>query len=184
VREALIQLESYKLVTCIRNKGTMVTKLSLTELRHLFALRRVLEGGSIALISGEVEPDIIKKLEVLLEKMTLQKDRVSNMRYNRLFHQLLCDTAQNPQMSELYANIFVKVERYLMYIYDTIGDFEKDLSAHREMLTLLKSQDYGTLQEKMNQHTLESETNFLEYLKAQGYQEPFDFDSLLPFKKS
>ena len=104
-------------------------------------------------------------------------------RYNRLFHQLICDCSGNPQVSELYESVFVKVERYLMYLYDTIGDLAQDVAEHREMVILLKEGKADILAERLKVHSMQGEEKFLSYLDEKGFSKDFDFDLLLPFKE-
>ncbi|MEG0014147.1 MAG: GntR family transcriptional regulator [Cellulosilyticaceae bacterium] len=183
VREALIQLEAGKLVTCIRNKGALVTTLSLKEMKMIFELRKILEIGSIARIATNEIDAQIDKMKYLINKMENEEDIFSFSRYDRLFHELICDSACNAQLSDTYRNIFVTVERYLMYIYHLVESRKSDIEEHREIVRLLEIGDRESLTDKLTEHIEGIEVRFIAYIEANYTQEPLDWNEFLPFYK-
>lgn len=181
VREALIQLEAAKLITCIRNKGALVTTLSVKEMKMIFELRKILEVGSITLINlSQVEPQI-EKMKYLIRKMESEKDISNFSRYDRLFHELVCDSAKNAQLSDTYKNIFVRVERYLMYIYHLIDGKESDIEEHKEIIRLLEMGDKEALTCKIIGHIDNAEQKFISYLEEKYSLDAVDWNEFLPF---
>lgn len=183
VREALIQLEGRGLVKCIRNKGTMVACLSLKELHELFELRRVLEVGSTHLMKQQVKEEDLYKLKYLLEKMNQSTHPRIYCRYYRLFYQLLCDTANNTELSRMYENLFVRVERYLMYIYHLVPELMNETAYQEKIVSLLEEGHYDALMTYMTIHIERLETCLVTALSAKGLKDGFDWNSLLPFPK-
>lgn len=182
VREALIQLEGKGLVNCIRNKGAIVTHLSLKEMHSLFELRSVLEVGSIYLMKPYIEPDHLNKLKYMIEKMTSNTHITIYCRHYRLFYQLLCDTAQNEELSNMYENLFVRIERYLMYIYHLMPELMNEESHHKQIVTALEQGHKDALIKGITSNIEKLEEAFVEKLKEKQLSEQFDWNSLLPFE--
>ena len=181
VREALIQLEGKGLVNCIRNKGAIVTRLSLKEMHELFELRSVLEVGSIYLIKHQVEIAHLNKLKYILEKMSAPSHPLIYCRHYRLFYQVFCDTARNEELSKMYENLFVRIERYLMYIYHLNPELMNERSHQEKIVKLLESGNKDLLITQMSQHIIELESTFLRALEVRGLSDGLDWNSLLPF---
>ena len=182
VREALIQLEGRGLVKCIRNKSVMVTSLSLKEMHELFELRHVLEVGSTHLMKQQVEEDL-HKLKYLLEKMNQSTHPTSYCRYYRLFYQVLCNTANNTELSKMYEKLFVRVERYLMYIYHLVPEAMNETACQEKIVNLLEKGHYDALITPMKVHIEHLETCLVTALEARNLRDGFDWNSLLPFPK-
>lgn len=182
VREALIQLEGKKLVSCIRNKGTIVTTLSVKEMRELMAVRKILEIGSIMVAPQLQDEEVLEKLRYMIQKMNLTSDLYSFSRYNRLFYELLCDLAINEQMKATYQNIFVRVERYLMYMYHLMPKQMMQTCDHMELLKCLEAGQKEALIDTIVNSIERQENQFLEYLEAHYVLEEVDFNLFLPFQ--
>ncbi|MGL4736634.1 MAG: GntR family transcriptional regulator [Cellulosilyticaceae bacterium] len=181
VREALIQLEGKKLVSCIRNKGTIVSTLSVKEMRELMALRKILEIGSIMVAPELQNEEVLDKMRYMIQKMDLAPDLYSFSRYNRLFYELLCDLAINDQMKATYQNIFVRVERYLMYMYHLMPRQMMHTCDHAEVLECLKAGQKEKVMDTIAKVIENQENQFLAYLENACALEEVNFNLFLPF---
>lgn len=183
VREALIQLEGMHLVKCIRNKGALVTKLSVKEMKQLFELRKVLEVGSVMLIKEKVPSDTLNKMHLIIDKMKHCQDSYHFSRYNKLFYALLCDCGNNKELSDSYEHLFVRVERYLNYVFHYIPDYIKDYAHYEMIVNLLEQGDFTTLQQVLKNRIEEIEEVFVHYLeKKYSKIEDLDWNVLLPLE--
>lgn len=184
VREALIQLEGEKLVTCIRNKGALVTRLSFKEMSQLFELRKILEAGSMGVCQENVSEDCLSKLRFLLIKMEKEEDMFALSRHNRLFHELLCECSANPLLGDVYKNMFVRVERYLMYGYYLVPDRQTQLEEHSEILSLLEKGENEEVAKRLSEHIDKEQEKLVRYLER-GYDlNTLDWNIFLPFKEN
>ncbi|MGL4344399.1 MAG: GntR family transcriptional regulator [Cellulosilyticaceae bacterium] len=181
VREALIQLEGKKLVSCIRNKGTIVRTLSIKEMRELLAVRKILEIGCVMIQPEQISCDVLDKMGYIIQKMDLAPDAFSFSRYNRLFYELFCDLSSNAQIKETYQNIFVRVERYLMYMYHLIPHGVMDTRSHERILELLRKGKKDQLIVLLPEIIETQEVAFLAFLEQQGPLDKLDFNNFLPF---
>ncbi|MHC1750323.1 MAG: GntR family transcriptional regulator [Cellulosilyticaceae bacterium] len=182
VREALIQLEAKGLVKCIRNKGTIVTNLSVEEMQELFEVRKILETGIIKSLPDVLEVEKLDKMKFLLTKMEKENDIFMLERHNRLFHELLCDMANNSQINQIYQNLFVRVERYLMYMYYFTTDKTCGLEDHHMIVELLEKRDSEALLLHSKNHIDVAHQAFLNYLEENYKRRHFDWNDLIPFE--
>lgn len=183
VREALIQLEGKKLVSCIRNKGTIVTTLSVRELKEIFEVRKILEIGCVMMQSDTLDQEILDKMAYIIQKMDLAPDAFSFSRYNRLFYELFCDLSGNTQMKATYQNIFVRVERYLMYMYHLIPKESMHTYEHEALLELLCNRKKDKMIDLIAEGIEKQEYHFIDYLERKHKLESVDFNQFLPFEK-
>lgn len=182
VREALIQLEGMQLVKCIRNKGALVTELSLQEMKALFEVRKVMEVGSVMLIYRPPQ-EKLEKMELLVHKMEQTEDFFIFSRYNRLFYLLLCEMAGNVELNAIYEKMFVRVERYLNYIFYTIPELRNDKSHYKHILELLKQGKKTELSQLIQERSEIIQQVFSDYLETHyGNIEKLDWNKILPFE--
>lgn len=183
VREALIQLEGMHLVKCIRNKGALVTTLSFEEMKQLFELRKVLETGSLLLMKGPISEAYLDKMEMLVKKIEDTEDLFTFSKYNRLFYLLLCDGIGNLELTRMYEKLFVRVERYLNYIFYMVPTLREDKTHYRYVLHLLREDEKDTLQEVLQAHIEMSHQAFIHTIeRVYKDTEHFDWNTLLPFE--
>lgn len=181
VREALIQLEGKGLVKCIRNKGTVVTHLSVAEMKELFEVRKILEAGIIQSLPDTIDAEKLEKMKFLLCKMENEENIFKLARHNRLFHELLCDAANNKQINSIYQNLFVRVERYLMYLYYFMPERTYGFDEHKIMVKLLEEKDVEALLVYSKSHIERTQNEFLEYLSLSYNIDTLDWNSFIPF---
>lgn len=184
VREALIQLESKGLVKCIRNKGALVTQLSEEEMQKLFELKSVLEVGSIMLMKEKASKEHLEKMAYVLEKLKNTSDSFDFGRYDRLFYQLLCECGGNSELTHTYDNLFIRIERYLIYMYHLIPDRACRYERRLEILNLLESDNREALIHIITDDSKVLARGLIEFLKAQDSESnKIDWNIYLPFSK-
>lgn len=172
VREALILLESKGLVTCIRNKGAIVKPLSLEEMKMVFELREILERGVAKIIATRTLQTQLEELRQLADQMEAEEDLYTYNTLNTLFHQILCDAAGNIHLSNAYRDLFIRVERYCMYIIKDLPIKGIINAAHREIISCIEKEDAERFMYKLMDHVeykekLFSENNLHRYNHAQ-----------------
>lgn len=179
VREALIQLESKGLVTSVRNKGAIVTPLSLEEMEMIFELRKILEVGAAKIINDRIQPQKIDELKQLATKMEQEKDIYAFNQLNTVFHQILLDSTCNVHLSETYRTLFVRIERYCTYLLSEDSIVKKVKEDHREIISCIEQKDYKRFSDKLVDHIEESRTLFTAYIVQMGNVKDLDWNSLL-----
>ncbi|MEG1148782.1 MAG: GntR family transcriptional regulator [Niameybacter sp.] len=181
VREALIQVEAKGLVKCIRNKGALVTNMSFKEMEELFEVRKVFEVGCIDLMEDTMDKEALHKLKFIIEKMKTPESSDVYCRHYRLFYQVFCDFAQNKELSKMYEEYFVRIERYLVYIYHLIPELMNELSHQKEMVQALEAEDKQNLVHLVTYHIHNIQETFIDWLEQEGLGKDFDWNRFLPF---
>lgn len=173
VREAIIQLEAQGLVECIRNKGAVVTCLSLEEMNDAFKLRGILETGAIKQAIPNMTSDDIKKLESLASKMEEETDPAKWSRLNWLFHEKLYMSAGNAMLMGVIEKLFVTIQRYSMLELILTGTAKKGNADHRDILAACKNKDLNRAAKLVEKH-IESERKELTIHLAKEAEENLD----------
>lgn len=161
VREALIQLETQGLVKSIRNKGVIVTPLSLDEMTMVFEARSVLETGAAELIIHRAEKDKLHQMRNLLGQMEEQTDAYRFNSLNTLFHQILIDSTYNNHLSETYHHLFIRAERYCMHLLYHAAIMKKIKEDHRKIILCIEEKDSRQLAGRLKEHVEESQKLFI-----------------------
>ncbi len=161
VREAIIQLEAQGLVKCVRNKGAVVTNLSLEAMNDAFKLRVILETGAIKQSIPNMKDDHITKLEILCKKMESENDPVKWSRLNWLFHESLYMSAANKRLMNVIEDLFVTIQRYTMLQLTLTHGTQRADDDHRRLLEACKNKDITKAMGLVEKH-IESERKELD----------------------
>ncbi|MEM7358500.1 MAG: GntR family transcriptional regulator [Pseudomonadota bacterium] len=94
VRECIRHLESERLVTIIPNSGPVVTELSETEIREIYALRALLESNGVARCAEQISQKESVQLLVLMNQI---EDKLSQKKVIKALE----------LTTQLYRNIFL-----------------------------------------------------------------------------
>ena len=98
VREALRRLESERLVELLPNRGAIVSRVSKSFLRQLFAVKAILESGAVRLAADAVTPAHLERLRGLAADMVTAFEQ-GNLKQcsalNHKFHLTLYRTTGN-----------------------------------------------------------------------------------------
>lgn len=139
IREAIIQLEAQGLVQCIRNKGAIVTELSITEMEQVFKLRSILESGAIRQAIPNMEDEHFNKAEYLIKQMENEKDPYRWSRLNWLFHEVLYTPTQNDKLMGVIENLFVSIQRYTVLLLTVSDNGQRAYNDHLSIIEACKS---------------------------------------------
>jgi DNA-binding GntR family transcriptional regulator len=99
VREALKQLEVVGLVVSEPNKGARVVELSKDDVKHIFTVRKALEGLAASLAAARIDKQSKKRLQSLVEKIRAaakSKDFIEMFAADKKFHQIIWELSGNP----------------------------------------------------------------------------------------
>ncbi len=168
VREAILSLETMKLVDRRQGDGTYVMASSKEALVHplavsfffakdklidIFYLRRIIEPEIAQLASNNGTPEEIQKLEEILEEQEKEVFAGKNpVGTDSEFHLLLARMARNKILERLllaFYDLLTKTrEKYLQ----TEDRKRKSLSGHRKILRAVKRHDATGARQMMRRH--------------------------------
>lgn len=141
IREAIIQLESQGLVQCIRNKGAIVTELSIKEMEQIFDLRNILEVGAIRQAIPNMKEEHFIKAEYLMGQMECETDPYRWSRLNWLFHEVLYIPTNNNKLIGVIEDLFVSIQRYTVLLFGITQDRRKAHEEHIKIIEACKNKD-------------------------------------------
>lgn len=141
VREAFRTLEGQGLVVFKANKGVFVTNLSADEMKELFEIRMLLEGGAIELAANNLAEIDMGAAEAILDQMDVEADGKRLSLLNWQFHSMLYKASGRKKLVELIAPLHVNVERYMrLYLVDMNYHFTSQ-SEHRAILEACRNRN-------------------------------------------
>lgn len=143
VREAFRQLESQGLVRIYPNRGAVVTKLSLEEMRNIMDTRILLELGAIrkAVASNLMTNDVIESAAAICNEFKTEKDINKLEDLNLQFHFTLYKPAQNTIMEQLIDQLHANIDRYVRPCYSETQTHDNTYEEHMQLLEACKDRD-------------------------------------------
>ena len=114
IREALVQLEQEGLVETFPKKGSIITKISRSQLRQAQFIRTALESRNIEILTESITPEQIERLYRNLDR---QFTSIENNDYFESyaamdeFHFMLCDFSQLPRIWETIRKDKIPLDR-------------------------------------------------------------------------
>ncbi|WP_350613063.1 GntR family transcriptional regulator [Pseudomonas sp. HY7a-MNA-CIBAN-0227] len=111
IREALHRLGQEGLTRYVRNKGVMVRRLDMGEVRDLFVVRRTLELQAIA-SSKPLSVDQSERLDNALDATTLAREREdwrAVATHSLTFHQQIVGLLCSPLFDEFFAQVIAQL---------------------------------------------------------------------------
>lgn len=166
VREALHQLGREGLATYVRNKGVMVRRLGVAEVRDLFLVRRTLEIQAILGSQPLREYQSDRMLDAI-EAAELARDREDWQAfgtYSLRFHQHIVGLLRSPLLDAFFTNIAAQM-RLVFAVAPDEENFQRPwLERDREIHDLLAAGHRQAAAEAMNRYLDDSEHALLDLL--------------------
>ena len=165
IREALILLETEKLVHIIPNNGIYVTDVSFQELKDVFEIRLFLIGLAGRLAAQRVTAEELNKMKELLKKLKQEKDRKRLIQLDAEFHDLVNYSTKNQTLAETLKRLRNQIGRLWFFAKenDTYTlQIPKDFD---ELIKTLENKDQNKSEEILKNHAI----HFIEQVKSSLY---------------
>lgn len=117
IREVIGQLATQGYLTIEKNRGAIVTKLSLEDVNIIYNILTRCESYAARLFAERRDRTIIKKLDQLHEKMQENEIKLRSkiwLQLNEDFHTLIYSNCGSVILSELIFNTRLRIFRYRM----------------------------------------------------------------------
>jgi DNA-binding GntR family transcriptional regulator len=177
VREALIELEHQGFVQKFPFKGTSVTKLSPSEIEHIFRLRVELEALAIEWAKKNATPEDIEELRQLADGMSRgahQMELDSFYENDIAFHRKLWRMSGNPYLVDTLERLVVPLFAFFLMRNDRDKEnYLESAESHEEIIGFLPSLEEPELRRVVNQSMTRWKDEMLERL----FPEKTDTDS-------
>jgi len=155
VREALKQLEAEGFVTIYPYRKVEVTRLDLSEVSDLFAIRGTLERLAAGRAIEHMTAQTFDELRVILLEMDTLVDAVSDAdgwaELNRKFHYLINSASRSPRLMEAITTYRDKVDRYIRVYFSRGGRTHSQLE-HWAILRALEARDRAKAEQLIESH--------------------------------
>lgn len=153
VREALRRLSVAGLVAIRPNRGAVVTRLNVEDMREIFEMRSALEGLAIRLAAPKVTDRQIVTLERLLEDMdACEQDSQEWLERHRQFHDTIVHAAERPRLAAQIASLYALLDPYMRIWLQHCDKPRTPRAAHLQLVTVLQSRDSRLAEHTLNSH--------------------------------
>jgi DNA-binding GntR family transcriptional regulator len=146
IGEALKKLEAVGLVVPEANKSARVLDLSDEDVRHIFEVRKNLEGLAVALAATRMDATQKKSLQAMVQQMrrtAKSKDFVSMFAADKKFHQSIWEISGNPFLVKALTQLLMPYFGFLATrgYYAHLDNLTYVPRVHQEILDALSSAD-------------------------------------------
>ena len=142
VREALLQLQSEKVVVIESNKNMRVNNLSLKEMQEILRIRLTLETMAVERACDYRTNTVLAELARLLDDMeALMETRKKYLKKNRRFHFIIYKSARSPILFEIISSLWTRVGPYI-YLHTTdLNNVQTVMTYHRQLYAAIRDRD-------------------------------------------
>lgn len=157
VREALAQLSRDGFIELIPNKGALVTKLSLQDLKDYYSLIALLESKAVQWAVPTLTPSDLAILSAINQDLSIiisgdsEESLEAWTRHNLLFHRLFWEKSGNLRLVEQIKEIRQRIQRY-RYTSLMVSSYEAYLRDHIDIIEATKKKDAQKASDVMSRH--------------------------------
>lgn len=161
VRDALLRLESERLVTVLPRQGYRVTPVSFTDARDIFGFRLLIEPACAA---AAAEAADTSRLNAFRGHIGGEADFVS---YNRSFHAAIADLSGNARMAAVSRDLVEQSDRLVRVSLRAIGDMARNrlVVEHEAIIGAIQAGDAQAAAEIARQHVAAARARVLTALE-------------------
>jgi DNA-binding GntR family transcriptional regulator len=148
VREALERLKQDELIVSKTNKGSVVSDITLDEIRDIYALRVLIEGYAIRETMNSLVGSDLLHLEKNLEEMkqaTLVNDTFRLIELDMDFHSFFYQRCNNHLILDIWNKMKAKIMRFIRVTNNHYAVHDV-LETHQSLLESLRS---GNIEESI-----------------------------------
>lgn len=160
VREALLMLESEKLVVCSNSSGFAARRFTARDVEEYFEARRAIEDFVISLVIARIteeEITLLKENVAQAEKMAKEGNIKGSLRIETEFHELLYRAAKSEVLFELISTFVSKFQLFRAITINAHNAAARSASQHRNILLAIEGKDEKRLRKLMRSHLIEAE---------------------------
>ena len=154
LRRVLVRLANEKVVELAHNRGATVAQPSQAEMRDVFEVRRLLEGGILRALPGRVSPRALAKIRALVSDERAAFAAGEWSRWIRLSGEYHLQVARLLDNAELHAILKGLIARTTLMIalYDSPGHNACSFDEHDAILDALSAGDSERACSLMSRH--------------------------------
>jgi DNA-binding GntR family transcriptional regulator len=166
IRDALKMLSDNGIVVTTARKGYHVVKLTASDIKEIYELRRLLEGCAIK--NGRFDFSRARRLkkgwESLQRETNNEKKKKRFCEMDRRLHSLIIQTSNNRRLREIFFQIYDLV----IMCFHLAQEIDKHIEEHIRLLDAILEQDYEKAGKILENHLYNSENDIITELKKRG----------------
>ncbi len=157
VREALQILAREGFVEIIPNRGYLVPRLSMSDVRDLFELRESLEGLAARCAAIRVTSDEIAELEKLHDRYERAQNWEASVPIGTEFHNRILSLAGNARLTAILGPLKAQIGlTRLAQLRDVRGRHDESVVEHRAILRAIQQRDAAAAERHARVHVRRS----------------------------
>jgi DNA-binding GntR family transcriptional regulator len=164
VREALRKLEHDGFVKITRNIGAVVSKFSRRDMEEIYDLLAVLEGMAVRIATPFVPPELLERLEILLDKMEATADPALISDLNGEFHSLLVSYSENRRLIKATGNLRMSITAFGIRSFFVPGQIAASHRDHRKIVEAIRENKEEKAERMMRQHLITSKNRLIKWI--------------------
>lgn len=167
VREALQLLAREGFVEIIPNRGYLVPRLSISDVRELFELRESLEGLATRCAAIRVNGAEIAELEQLFQRYQRAEDWEAWVRIGTEFHNRILSIAGNSRLTAILGSLNAQIGlTRLTQLRDVRGRRDESVLEHRAILKAIQQRNPDAAERRARAHVRRSSDATLQVFHA------------------
>jgi len=171
VREALLRLEAEGLIQFHRNRGFVVSELSLLEITETFDIRIALETLALGLAIPNMSTVDFDRANRAIEDADHRQDDSQLGQLNWQFHNALYAPCKRPLLLSMIKNLHNISDRYVrLHLLLTKAELLSQ-SEHRGLLAACRRGDVTAAQGFLRDNVKTAADRLISYLEANGFSE-------------
>lgn len=168
VREALHRLEAEGLVQILRNRGAIVSKLSILEITETFEIRTVLETLALGLAIPNMSQADFDRANRAIEDTDALRDFSQLSQLNWQFHEALYVQCKRPLLLGMIKNLHSISARYVRLQLLLTHSELLSQSEHRRLLAACRKGKIVEAKRLLQSHLKSAQDRLIRYLEKNG----------------
>ncbi len=184
VREAVLRLAQLGIVDIERNRGFVVRRLSMEEVRANYEARLLLEVPGARAAANHADPALVGELYVLLKRMDEfleQGDTAAQLEWDRTLHAQILSTGENSRVSAFASTLRdASVQTWELYRHNTAADRHRNHQQHYDIVNAIAAGDAEAAGRAMQRHLESTALLLMRHVATQdGRELPGEFTGRL-----
>jgi DNA-binding GntR family transcriptional regulator len=162
VRDALLRLESERLVTVLPRQGYRVNPISISDARDIFGLRLLIEPACAASAAQAENSDVLDAFR------GFAGDEAAFVIYNRAFHSAIANLSGNERMAAIARDLMDQSDRLMLVILRSIDEHDRRhlITEHDAVIDAIRARDSAAAAKFSYDHVRDAETRVLRALET------------------
>ena len=161
IREALKVLDSEGYVVSYPFQGTIVAKLSLTDVEEISDLRLLLENWALKRSMRYISDEDLERVKQMFEKADQEEDWNAYHEADAALHELLVTKSNSPRASSMLGTLLEQLQWFRNTSIEVTNRHES-LEEHMAIIAAIQSRDLPAAERALTSHLIKVKQRFLE----------------------